>query len=130
MFWQTTCSVNLGKSRMYYAYIQFAGFTMGKAVSQFSTPWTNYPANNIDGLPGGGGSVTGVTQFTYTAQFGNGISASFSAQDPTVYNQVAVANLSTSPLSAANLVAGTFGVSDYGGTRAPDLVAMSVESPE
>jgi len=113
-----------GSLGMYYAYIQFAGFTMGKAVSQFSTPWTNYPANNIDGLPGGGGSVTGVTQFSYTAQFGNGVSATVSAQDPTVYYQNAVANLSTSPLSAANLVAGTFGVSDYGGTRAPDLVAM------
>ena len=113
-----------GSLGMYYAYIQFAGFTMGKAVSQFSTPWTNYPANNIDGLPGGGGSVTGVTQFSYTAQFGNGVSATVSAQDPTVYNQVAVANLSTGSLSAANLVAGTFGVSDYGGTRAPDLVGM------
>ena len=71
-----------GSLGMYYAYIQFAGFTMGKAVSQFSTPWTNYPANNFDGLPGGGGSVTGVTQFSYTAQFGNGVSATVSAQDP------------------------------------------------
>ena len=39
-----------GSLGMYYAYIQFAGFTMGKAVSQFSTPWSNYPANNFDGL--------------------------------------------------------------------------------
>ena len=39
---------------VYYAFIQFAGFTMGKAVSQFSAPWTNYPGNNFDGLVGGG----------------------------------------------------------------------------
>ena len=54
-------------SASYYAFIQFAGFTMGKAVSQFSAPWTNYPGNNFDGLVGGGGAVTGVNQFTYTA---------------------------------------------------------------
>ncbi|WP_197433758.1 porin, partial [Bradyrhizobium sp. CCH5-F6] len=59
-----------GAVGVYYAFIQFAGFTMGKAVSQFSAPWTNYPGNNFDGLVGGGGTVTGVNQFTYTADFG------------------------------------------------------------
>ncbi|MCC8455920.1 porin, partial [Streptomyces rochei] len=62
-----------GALGVYYAFIQFAGFTMGKAVSQFDAPWTNYPANNFDGLVGGGGTVTGVNQFTYTADFGQGI---------------------------------------------------------
>ncbi len=33
-----------GALGVYYAFIQFAGFTMGKAVSQFSAPWTNYHA--------------------------------------------------------------------------------------
>ncbi|WP_456781639.1 porin [Bradyrhizobium sp. USDA 3315] len=32
-------------------------------------------------MPGGTGWVTGVNQFTYTADFGQGITASFSAQD-------------------------------------------------
>ena len=63
-----------GTLGVYYAFIQFAGFTMGKAVSQFDAPWTNYPGNNFDGLVGGGGTVTGVNQFTYTAEFGNGVS--------------------------------------------------------
>jgi hypothetical protein len=112
-----------GSLGMYYAYIQFAGFTMGKAVSQFSTPWTNYPANNFDGLPGGGGDVTGVTQFSYTAQFGNGVSAAISLQDPTVYYQTAIGNLSVG-LGGANLAAGTLGASDFGGTRAPDIVGQ------
>ena len=56
---------------------------MGKAVSQFDAPWANYPGNNFDGLVGGGGTVTGVNQFTYTAEFGNGVSASIRLQDPT-----------------------------------------------
>ena len=66
---------------------------MGKAISQFSAPWTAYPANNFDGLVGGGGTVTGVNQFSYTAEFGNGISGTLSAQDPTQYYQAGVNNL-------------------------------------
>ncbi|MDE2378281.1 porin [Bradyrhizobium sp.] len=110
-------SVAGGSLGVYYAFIQFAGFTMGKAVSQFSAPWVNYPGNNYDGLVGGGGTVTGVNQFTYTADFGQGVSAAFSAQDQVQYYQAGINNLG---------VPGTFGygTSDYGGARAPDLVAM------
>ena len=78
---------------MYFAFIQFAGFTIGKAISTFSTPWVNYPGNNFDGLVGGGGTVTGVNQFTYTQEFGNGVSGSISAQDQTQYYQAGVNNL-------------------------------------
>src|SRR5689334_18645179 len=49
-----------------YAYIQFAGFTMGRAISQFAAPWTAYPGNNFDGLPGGANTTDGVNQFSYT----------------------------------------------------------------
>ncbi|WP_050421579.1 porin [Bradyrhizobium tropiciagri] len=104
-----------GTVGVYYAFIQFAGFTMGKAVSQFSAPWANYPGNNFDGLVGGGGTITGVNQFTYTAQFGNGVSLSLSAQDQTAYYQAGVNN---------TLAGGAYGTSDYAGTIAPDLVAM------
>ena len=71
-----------GSLGVYYAFIQFAGFTMGKSVSQFSAPWVSYPGNNFDGLVGGGGTVTGVNQLTYTAQLGNGVSITGSLQDP------------------------------------------------
>jgi hypothetical protein len=98
---------------VYYAFIQFAGFTMGKAASEFSAPWQNYPGNNFDGLVGGGGTVTGVNQFTYTAQFGNGISASLSAQDQVAYYQAGVLNISAG---------GAFGTSDYANTISPDFV--------
>src|SRR5665213_507447 len=104
-----------GTVGVYYAFIQFAGFTMGKAVSAFSAPWANYPGNNFDGLVGGGGTITGVQQFTYTAQFGNGVSATVSAQDPTQYYQAGVNNLAAGS---------AYGTSDYAGVVAPDLVAQ------
>jgi hypothetical protein len=89
-----------GTLGVYYAFIQFAGFTMGKAVSQFSTPWANYPGNNYDGLVGGGGTITGVNQFSYTAEFGNGVSGTISAQDQVAYFQAGVNNLSAGGLFA------------------------------
>jgi len=82
-----------GSLGVYYAFIQFAGFTMGKAVSQFDAPWTNYPGNNFDGLVGGSGTVTGVNQFTYTADFGQGITAAFSAEDRAAYYDAATSTL-------------------------------------
>ncbi|WP_426615647.1 porin [Bradyrhizobium sp. McL0616] len=112
-----------GSLGVYYAFIQFAGFTMGKAVSQFDAPWTNYPGNNFDGLVGGSGTVTGILQFTYTADFGQGITASFSAEDPTQYMQAGNLNVSLGAASAAGLPGGAFGANAIGGSRSPNLVA-------
>ncbi|MCK1603963.1 porin [Bradyrhizobium sp. 166] len=113
--------ISAGSLGVYYAFFQFAGFTIGKAQSQFASPWTNYPGNNFDGLPGGGGWEP-VNQFTYTAELGQGISAAFSAQDQ-------VANLTSniwnvSGATAAGLATGAYGANDIGGSRAPDVVAM------
>jgi len=111
-----------GSLSVYYAFMQFAGFTWGKATSQFSfAPWTNYPANNFDGLPGGGGWDP-VSQFTYTADFGQGITASFSAQDQVAEYTTNIWNVSGA--TAAGLANGAYGANDIGGSRAPDLVAM------
>jgi len=116
-------AVAAGTVGVYYAFIQFAGFTMGKAISPFSAPWTAYPGNNFDGLVGGGGTVTGVNQFTYDWQFGNGVSATVAAQDPTAYYQAGVANLGAiSPIGAVTSATGPFGASDYAGTIAPDFI--------
>lgn len=109
-----------GSLGVYYAFIQFAGFTIGKAVSQFSAPWVAYPGNTtFDGLVGGGGSVTGVNQFTYTAEFGNGVSASIGAQDSTGYFQAGVNNLGVGTIGVSG-----YGSSDYAGTATPDVVGM------
>ncbi|MGY4601565.1 hypothetical protein ACVWXL_009311 [Bradyrhizobium sp. GM22.5] len=63
-----------------------------------------------------------MNQVTYTADFGQGISASFSAQDQ-------VANLTSniwnvSGATVAGLAAGAYGANNIAGSRAPDLVAM------
>jgi len=105
---------------VYHAFIQFAGFTMGKTISAFDAPWVNYPANNFDGLVGGSGMVTGVNQFTYTAQFGNGVSGTLSAQDQVAYGQAGLLNLTGA--TAAGMMAGAYGVNNIAGTRAPDLI--------
>jgi hypothetical protein len=122
--------VAAGTLGVYYAFVQFAGFTFGKAISQFSTSWSAYPGNTMfDGLVGGGGTVTGVNQLTYTTQLGNGVSLTLSAQDQTAYYQAGVQNLSaaatvlTPALGVTPTFAGTFGASNYGGTTVPDLVA-------
>lgn len=109
---------NLG---VYYAFIQFAGFTMGRTQSQFSTPWTNYPANNYDGLPGGGGWEI-VNQFAYTADFGQGITFSVAAEDQVVRDTTNIWNVSAA--TATGLATGTYGAQNIGGSRTPDFVAQ------
>lgn len=107
-----------GKLGIYYAFIQFAGFTFGKAESAFRTPWGEYPANVIE-MPGSAGWDP-VTQVTYTADFGQGITASFSAQDQVAHDQGNVWNVNAA--TAAGLATGAYGANDLGGSRAPDLI--------
>jgi len=111
-----------GTLGVYFAFIQFAGFTMGKAVSQFDAPWTGYPGNSFDGLWGGGNTTTGINQFTYTADFGSGITAAISAQDATQNSQSNLWNVSG--ISAGGIVGGSYGSSSFGGNVAPDIVGM------
>ncbi|MDF0498630.1 porin [Bradyrhizobium yuanmingense] len=110
-----------GSLGVYYAFIQFAGFTMGRAQSQFSAPWTNYPGNSFDQLPGGGGWEA-VDQFAYTADFGQGFTASFSAENQV--NRYTTNIWNVSGATAAGLATGVYGAGDIGGSRAPDLVAQ------
>lgn len=116
----TGAQIGGGALGVFNAFIQFAGFTFGKAVSQFSTPWAQYPANNFE-LPGSGG-YDWVNQVTYTADFGQGITASFSAQDQVQNYTTNIWNVSAA--TAAGLASGVYGANDIGGTRAPDIVAM------
>ncbi|WP_347263987.1 porin [Nitrobacter sp.] len=129
-----------GQLGVYFSFIQFAGFTMGKAVSQFTAPWGNYPGMNIsDALVGGGGAFSGVNQLTYTAEFGNGVSAAISAQDPSAYYQAGIFNLGVASPGRAPIWTGVppffgpvflppvmhgYGLSAYGGTTMPDFVGQ------
>src|SRR5438270_6444768 len=97
-------------------FIQFAGFTFGKSASAYASPWHGYPGNNTSFLIGGHDTVTGVNNIQYTAQFGNGVSASIGLDDPTVFNRTSLYNL------ALGVGASGLGSGAYGGWVAPDLV--------
>ena len=127
--WATGTDVNgRGTLGVFYAFIQFGGFTIGKSISQFDAPWTSYPANLADALVGGSGDSTGVNQLSYTADFGNGVTAAISAQDPTAYYQTNIWNTSfpgsTAAAAAGSVGTGVYGTSSLGGTTAPDVVGM------
>jgi hypothetical protein len=99
-----------------YVFIQFAGFTFGKSASAYASPWQGFPGNISSNLLGGQNTDTGVNNIQYTAQFGNGVSASIGLDDPTVWDRTAIYNLSL-PLNAT-LNTGNA----YAGVRAPDIV--------
>ncbi|MGO3931816.1 porin [Rhodopseudomonas pseudopalustris] len=120
--WTSGDAIAGGTLGVYYAFIQFAGFTFGKAVSQFDTPWTGYPGNNTSFLIGGYDNVTGINQVAYTAQFGNGVSAAISLEDQSSYLQSALYN--TSNLTDAGFATGVYGTNSYAGTQIPDIVGQ------
>ena len=105
-----------------YLFIQFAGFTFGKSASAYATPWQGFPGNINSSLLGGQNTDTGVNNIQYTAQFGNGVSASIGLDDPTVWDRTAVYNLGATgaTITAVNGI-GQSG-NAYAGVHAPDIV--------
>jgi len=97
-------------------FIQFAGFTFGKSASAYASPWQGFPGNNSSNLLGGQNTDTGVNNIQYTAQFGNGVSASIGLDDPTVWDRTSLYNLSTG-LNAVGVTGNA-----YGGVQSPDVV--------
>ncbi|EJW11285.1 putative outer membrane protein [Rhodovulum sp. PH10] len=103
-------------------FIQFAGFTFGKAVSFYdiySTGAISYLA-----IAASDTGDSGINLAAYTMQFGNGVSATISAEDP---RRVGIANV-----DGVNVTGfATSGVptalntlnNDYVGVRWPDVVA-------
>jgi hypothetical protein len=104
-----------------YGFVQFAGFTFGKAVSGFQTPWGAYGANNNTSfLLGGYDNATGINQIAYTWQFGNGVSAQVGIEDNRVINRAQLINTSVAG-TAANIFTGVY-ANQYGGNVSPDFV--------
>ena len=99
-----------------FLFIQFAGFTFGKSASAYATPWQMFPGNISSFLMGGHNTDTGTNNVQYTAEFGNGVSASIGLDDPVVWNRTAVFNL------AYGLNATGTGGNAYAGVHAPDIV--------
>jgi hypothetical protein len=82
-----------------FLFIQFAGFTFGKSASAFNTPWHGFPGNNTAYLVGGYDTVTGINNIQYTAQFGNGVSATIGVDDSSAsaYNRTNIFNAALQP---------------------------------
>lgn len=118
----TNSTVGGGQLGVYHAFIQFAGFTLGRTASIFDAPWQSYPAGGPDTLPGGSNHVTGVNQAAYTADFGQGVTGSVALQDPTQYDQSNNWNLSAA--TATGMITGAYGSNDTGGSRSPDIIGQ------
>jgi hypothetical protein len=110
------------------AFIQFAGFTVGRTVSFYdAVTFANFNYTNPRTLQDSG--AAGITLWAYTAQFGNGISASISAEDPNgrgkivVNGDVAALGLATAIVNSNGLAANAgngFGFPDVVGALRVD----------
>jgi len=113
-----------------FAFIQFAGFTMGKAVSQFDPQWALSKPTISSGFNAGSNNATGILQLAYTWQFGNGVSGTISLEDATPYRNAGVVNTSTAflaPFGAATVNYGVAAANSFlgnaqAGTHVPDIV--------
>jgi hypothetical protein len=131
-FSQNRESIAGGFTEVDYAFIQFAGFTFGKAVSQFDPQWALSKPTISSGFMAGSNNTTGIPQLAYTASFGNGVSATISLENASPYRNAGLYNNSTALLgpfssNAANVFYGTassntFTGNSYGGNHIPDIV--------
>jgi hypothetical protein len=72
------------------AFIQFAGFTVGKAQSFFDIYHHGGSRNYINTRTSGDNGAAGLMMWAYTAQFGGGFSASIALEDPDGHNLIGV----------------------------------------
>jgi hypothetical protein len=102
------------------AFIQFAGFTFGLTQSFFDF-YSYAMHSNQTNMIGSDSGGTGTNVVAYTAQFGNGFSASISLEDGTHRRQTggAVVDLNT----AASFPIGAAPVFDQTAQRYPDIIA-------
>jgi hypothetical protein len=128
-FFQGRDNIAGGFLEMDYAFIQFAGFTFGKAVSNFDPQWALSKPYISSGFNAGSNNATGIPQIAYTASFGNGFSATIGLENPTPYRNAGLVNSDIpliGPFGAATLAYGTtgntFAGNSYGGTHIPDVV--------
>ncbi|QUS40334.1 porin [Tardiphaga alba] len=122
-----------GFAEVDYAFIQFAGFTFGKAVSQFDPQWALSKPYVSSGFMAGSNNTTGIPQISYTASFGNGVSGTISLENATPYRNAGLYNAGLqlaapfggtgTTTSGYGTTANTFLGNSYGGNHIPDVVA-------
>jgi hypothetical protein len=98
------------------AFIQLAGFTAGKTTSFFDFDLFGY--SNQTNIWGSNQSGNGVPLFAYTAQLGNGLSASISAED----NDIRSSSIFENGVNPAGSPALSTLVNDYAAKGWPDIV--------
>ena len=102
------------------AFIQFAGFTVGRTGSFF-----DFYTGEISWIGTGGNGINTVSSatnlFAYTYSFGQGFSATLSVEDGTLRRQLILAGRES---IGGNLTAPVIGTNSsyYGGTQTPDIV--------
>ena len=113
-----------------FAFLQFAGFTIGKAVSEYDPQWALTKPTISSGLFQGSNDGTGIPQIAYTATFGNGVSGTISLEDAQPYRTAGLVNTSfnfIAPWQANTLPSGTYGDPSFAGNavagdHVPDVV--------
>src|SRR6478609_3921047 len=130
-FTQDRDSIAGGFTEVDLAFIQFAGFTFGKAVSQFDPQWALTKPYISSGFLAGSNNTTGLPQIAYTAEFGNGVSASIALENASPYRNAGLyntANFIVAPGAGQfgnqnyGTVSNTFLGNSYGGNHIPDVV--------
>ncbi|MCX7320097.1 MAG: porin [Hyphomicrobiales bacterium] len=129
-FLQDRESIAGGYTEVDYAFIQFAGFTFGKAVSQFDPQWALAKPYISSGFNAGSNNATGIPQLAYTASFGNGLSGTISIENASPYRNAGLYNNSVSLVgpfgantaNAYGVASNTFTGNSYGGNHIPDIV--------
>ncbi|CAN5366132.1 porin [soil metagenome] len=113
-----------------YAFMQFAGFTLGKSVSMFDPQWILSKPTISSGFNAGSNDATGIPMLAYTASFGNGVSATISLEDAQPYRTAGVVNTSAAfiqPGASTTISGGAYGTNNFagnasGGDHVPDVV--------
>jgi hypothetical protein len=100
------------------AFIQLAGFTVGRAVSYFENFMLYNVYSYADVLTSGDTSTFGAEVFAYTAQFGNGVSASLSIENPASRGRAGVLDGSQAAFAVNGVT-----TPDNLKFRSPDVVA-------
>jgi hypothetical protein len=109
------------------AFMQFAGFTVGKTQSFFDlfTYGGGMSYHNV--RTSGDTGAAGLTVWAYTAQFGNGFSGTLSLEAPQGHNRAAVVDVTQAGFFGSGAIVGdsAFGPGNVAGNgmRMPDIIA-------
>ena len=109
------------------AFMQFAGFTVGRSQSLFDLFTYDGAYSYHTVTVGGDTSATGITLWAYTAQLGNGFSGTLSLEDPKGHNRAATVDASAAAFGVNAAVTGDTAFADQtatlNGFRVPDVIA-------